>query len=146
MSKTSEGCIQVSGNTCFETGEWRKAILYYLFGVWEDRQNVMYRPKISFKRVTLFLGVNSGTYLACGETTTVEPAVPTNTSSVLRVGCSQMEVEYALVKFVKNNNLRMLIIHLDEGELRFTKGHARSDLTIWASGIPTFMDLVRRNG
>ncbi|MBI2594641.1 MAG: hypothetical protein HYW38_00010, partial [Candidatus Colwellbacteria bacterium] len=63
--------IQVSGSPSqeFPEARWREAILFYLFGVWADRQSVTYRPKISFGDITLRLDLAEGEYYAYGTPT-----------------------------------------------------------------------------
>lgn len=146
--------FQVSGNACFSERRWREAILYYLFGVWAGQQKVMYRPKISFGPITLRLAADAGEYYAHAwdrqgaldffgvDLNGLAPAFPN--SIILRVGYTQVEVEQGLVRFVKNNRVKLLVISLREGEIRLWKMQERSRLGISATGLPTQAEIALR--
>lgn len=116
--------IQVSGLVSqeFPESRWREAILFYLFGIWSGRQSVMYRPKISFGSVTLRLDSDEGKYEAYG-------TPPEELTSTLRFRADeklfvdtgrQADVEVALVRFVKNDQIKLLILWLPQLRVFFT--------------------------
>ncbi len=133
--------LQVSGLECFEERGWRECVLYYLFGVWSGAENVVYRPKINFGEITLRLNVGEGRYYAHG--TPVELEYPYFLATeTLVVENGQRDVEIGLVRFVKNNRIKMLVIKLSEGsELRLWKKSERSRFGITATGLKTMMEL-----
>lgn len=105
--------IQVSGLKWFSESELGDAILHYLFGVWADDRNVTYRPKISFGGdVSLRLDPEEREYCVYGQVTGSTPPLHVTDEGVLIVGCQQVDVEQALIRFVKNERIRMLVITL----------------------------------
>lgn len=138
--------LQVSGGLCFEPHQWRKAILYYLNGVWSGNHNVMYRPKISLgnlpaegsvSEVVLRLSPATKEYYAYG--TSAE--LPIVVGNFLVVGCGQNEVEGGLIRFVRNDRIRNLsILFRDGGNVCLLKGRKRSDLHVWAARIPEHLE------
>ncbi len=140
--------MQVSGLNNFEESRWRECFLYYLFGIWGNQKRVTYRPKVNFCTGTgpsigmfeLRLDRASGEYFACGSCAVQEP--PTfYGDQVLIVSYKQAEVEQALVRFVKNNSIKMLIISLRKGVVHLWKKPQRSCLGVLATGIPTFDEI-----
>ncbi len=133
--------IQVSGLLWFPEHRWREAILYYLFGIWENREEVMYRPKIHLGGITLRLNPSTGTYYAYGTSDDEEcgPWVGENGEELV-VSCHQLEVEIGLIRFVKNDSIRTLLIRLEDGgEICLWKTRRRSRFGIDCRGIPITM-------
>ncbi len=129
---------QVSGNRNFNGSEWRGAILYYLFGLASNDRKVTYRPKIDFAGVTLALDMETKRYYAYGQSTIEEPAFSSNPDETYTLAtASDAYVEQALLRFVKNDTVRDLVIYLgDDRYLRLSKGQRRSELYIYATRIP----------
>lgn len=115
--------IQVSGLQIFSQHEWRNALLYYLFGIWAMKQEIVYRPKISFSGpgfsdgVSLCLEAGDGKYsvLAGSQLPRFIPGF--NAGEVLCVSSEKTQVEVGLVRFVKDNSIRMLKIDFGEGKV-----------------------------
>lgn len=133
--------IQVSGLTSqeFPESRWREAILFYLFGVWADRQSVTYRPKISFGDITLRLDPSSGEYYAYGTPTEELPyPFPVREDEKLTVrSLRQADVEVALARFVKNDRIKLLTICSEcSGRLMLWKKSRRGQYGITATDIP----------
>jgi hypothetical protein len=133
--------IQVSGRTDFPESRWREAILFYLFGVWGNRDNVTYRPKIHFGDITLRLNRQSGEYYAYGHAEAPEPSPSLRDSDELVSVSSgkQEEVEVALIRFVKNNRIKQLHLHFPElrgGFLVLWKKDKRSEYGVEGIGLP----------
>lgn len=128
--------LQVSGLQIFTEDRWRDCILHFLFGVWSDDRNVTHRPKIQLGEITLRLIQATGEYVAYGDS--LEPEHPSFTEDeTLVVSGSQLGVEMGLVRFVKNDRLKLLVIVLPRGaEVRLWKKLWRSRFGISATGIP----------
>lgn len=139
--------IQISGQTNFAANRWREAILYYLFGVWGDKSEVMYRPKIHLGPITLRLNPSAETYYAHAVPLLPEDELNLSLFSseeMISVGPRQTEVETGLIRFVKNGRIKLITIHLDNGGLlRLWKGNRRGDLFLQSWGVPSMMELVR---
>ncbi|HPA25752.1 MAG TPA: hypothetical protein PLK76_03270 [bacterium] len=123
-SKNSNGrSIQVSGLKNFAENEWRKAVLYYLFGVWKNMHDVAYRPKISFDGqipldcVSLRLDKGESKYYALAgyQLSSVIPSF--YAEDVLCVSSDRNAVEMGLVRFAKDKAIRMLKIDFGEGKV-----------------------------
>lgn len=109
--------IQVSGYTNFPESRWREAILFYLFGMWGNRERVTYRPKVSFGDITLRLDrqteYGKGEYYAYGHADVPEDIPPLGLEDYLvETSGKQCEVEVALIRFVKDERFRQLRLHL----------------------------------
>lgn len=102
--------IQVSGYTNFPESRWREAILFYLFGMWGNRERVTYRPKISFGDITLRLG--DGEYYAYGHAQVPENIPPLDSDDLVETSGKQTEVEVALIRFVKDERIKQLRLRL----------------------------------
>jgi len=102
--------IQVSGYTNFPESRWREAILFYLFGMWGNRERVTYRPKISFGDITLRLG--DGEYYAYGHERVREEIPPLDSDDLVETSGKQTEVEVALIRFVKDDRIKQLRLRL----------------------------------
>lgn len=127
--------IQVSGLEAFPQDRWREAILHYLFGVWSDRKSVMYRPKISFGLLSLRLWPKGAEYYAEGRAVEYVPLFPNE--EVLTVSHQQVDVEQGLIRFVKNDAIKMLVINLENhGKLRLWKKERRGEYGYSASRVP----------
>jgi len=110
------GEIRVSGVTCFPEWQWGEAVLYYLNGVWGNKLDVMYRPKICFGGVFLCLNQADSSYFAYG--------VPDNGDGydarevgpdpkILSIASGkQTDVEVGLIRFVKDNTIKVLSLGL----------------------------------
>ncbi len=146
------GSIQISGDRCFEPFRWREAILYYLNGVWSGRTQVMYRPKISlsnapdegsFASVVLRLDDHAKDYYAHGTSsgTAILGILP---EEMLEVGDGQAEVEGALIRFVKNDQIKLLLINFHHrqgvGRVFLWKTDRRGDLGVRMENMPRSMD------
>lgn len=124
--------IQVSGSRCFEAKQWREAILYYLFGVWSDDKSVTYRPKISLGEATLRLVGDE--YVVYGISTPDSEFAPNVTKSLVVTSGKQNDVEVALIRFVKDNQIRQLGLSLgDHGSIILSKTPVRGELLVWAN-------------
>lgn len=133
------GGLQVSGLTNFSEERWREAILHFLFGVWGNKYEVMYRPKICFGQLTLRLDPDDREYFAYGLSRDDElPDFPSkDRDSEFVVGCSQTEVEQGLIRFVKNDQIKKLTIALrNHGTLVLWKKERRGQYGCFAQGIP----------
>lgn len=138
VSGVASNDIQVSGLVSqeFPGSRWREAILFYLFGIWSDRQSVTYRPKISFGNVVLRLDPN-GEYCAYGVAGDDIRDVPSVLEDAHQsVGCAQAEVEIALVRFVKNDRIKVLTITFGLGFLSLWKAQRRGEYGVATWGIP----------
>ena len=133
--------IQVSGLTSqeFPESRWREAILFYLFGIWADRQSVTYRPKIGFGDITLRLDPGDGEYYAYGTAHEELPyPFPVREDEKLTVtSWKQADVEVALARFVKNDRIKLLTLCLRySGRLMLWKKSRRGQYGITATDIP----------
>lgn len=127
--------IQVSGNRCFPVNEWRNAILYYLFGVWGNKDYVMYRPKMNFAGVSLRLDPERRCYYLQGRMH-VADVVPVMADGERIVLDSQDEVETGLVRFVKDESIKKLTIQFRDGSQFFLwKKERRGEYGVHAYGI-----------
>ncbi len=131
--------LQVSGLQEFKEDRWRDCILYFLFGMWSDAGNVTYRPKLDLGEITLRLNEEKCEYFAYGRP--VELQHPSfSIEETLTVCYAQMAVEQGLVRFVKNDRLKLLVILLrDGGEVRLWKKPQRSRFGITCKAIPQYM-------
>ncbi len=132
--------IQVSGLNIFPQHRWREAILYFVNGILADEDRVTYRPKISIGDVGLRLDAEHERYSFWGYHTDVVPPV-VEESATLVAGASQMEVEYALLRFVKNNNIRMLRLRMPVrgGSARLEDGPHIGELVFWKGRQRSFL-------
>jgi len=137
--------IQVSGKRCFPGNHWREAILHYLFGVWGGENEVLYRPKISFggtSRSWFELRLDRETleyfaYWNGNEPPAVEQSPHFKPEEILTVGYSQFEVEQGLIRFVKNNRIRMLTISFSKlRSLHLWKGREKGQYGVTGNNIP----------
>jgi hypothetical protein len=137
--------IQVSGLAEQEYPElrWKEAILFYLFGVWSNRESVMYRPKISFGDITLRLDISSAEYYAYGhQESPREDVPPLGANDLVVTSARQSEVEVGLIRFVKNPKIRQLRLTLEThdkmylGTLVFWKKAKRGEYGVAGLGLP----------
>ena len=131
--------IQISGYTNFPESRWREAILFYLFGMWGNRDNVTYRPKICFGDITLRLDRQDGEYYAYGHAQAPEKVPNCSHAERLCVDSGrQTEVEVALIRFVKDDRIKELGLHLpaSHGELVLWKKGRRSQYGYAGVGLP----------
>jgi hypothetical protein len=131
--------LQVSGLRCFPENRWREAILYYLFGIWGNKKEVTYRPKINLGGVTLRLDHCVDAYYAYGFS---EEEYSRDGLGIgeLSVGYQRLEVENGLIRFVKDDTIRALFINFaNGGRLCIWKKSQRSRFGISCRGIPIAM-------
>ena len=128
--------IQVSGMKCFGENRWREAIMYFLFGIWGNKPEVMCRSKIRIGHITLLLLPSDGTYLACGAS--AEDAPWEVGEDCLTVSDRQLEVENGLIRFVKDDSIRTLFINIGSiGQVCLWKHMQRARLGIACRHIPS---------
>jgi len=103
----------------------------------------MYRPKINFGGISLRLDQAEGEYWACGTNDDPTEGIPLMLVDEcdLTVGPAQVQVEQGLVRFVKNNQIRLLTIKLQQGELLLWKEQRRGQYGIYAHDIPTWQQV-----
>lgn len=136
--------IQVSGLVSQEYPEarWKEAILFYLFGVWSNKQSVMYRPKISFGDITLRLDPSSAEYYAYGHQEKPQEIPQISSNDLVVPTARQADVEVGLIRFVKNPKIRQLRLTLEThdkmflGQLVFWKKVRRGEYGVAQLGIP----------
>ena len=104
--------IQISGYTNFPESRWREAILFYLFGMWGNRERVTYRPKICFGDVTLRLDRQDREYYAYGHAQVPKDVPPLLGTDLVEPSGKQTEVEVALIRFVKDESIKQLRLRL----------------------------------
>ena len=132
--------LQVSGLTEFPEARWREAILFYLFGIWSNKDKVVYRPKIAFGDITLRLDLRDGEYYAHGHAESPEypPAVKLEQGLIETTGL-KAEVEVALIRFVKDNRIKLLRLQLpasNHGQLVLWKKAKRSEYGYAGVNLP----------
>jgi len=155
ISNSTVDELQVSGLKVFEAHRWREAILHYLNGVWGNRQEVMYRPKIHFStpsttnefaHVTLRLDPRSRTYWLEGIPPIDEDRSPrfnAEQTIVVAEPGKQTDVEQGLIRFVRDNRIKLFILNLgSEGELRLWKSERRAELNVSASQVRSMLDRI----
>lgn len=138
--------IWVSGIDGYQERNWREAILAFLFGLWSSRYYIANTPTISFGNLTLRLDRAQKRYLAYGRgmvDLNLRSAVAADGEDVLHVNDPQFEVEGGLVRFVKSNRIKTLIIHICHpqgvGMVILWKADKRGQYWCWSSE-----DLPRR--
>jgi hypothetical protein len=147
--------IQVSGLDCFPESRWREAVLHYLFGVWSNNQQVMYRPKISFDGIVLRLDPTTQTYYAYGQAqhsasrrawhALLDRWDRKCSGEILEVSCNKNEVEVALIRFVKDNQISNLTIHFRRVSASFSlcKTTRRGEYIVSGNELPTMKDILK---
>ncbi len=131
--------IQVSGRTGFPGSRWREAVLFYLFGIWGNREDVTYRPKIHFGDICLRLDRQSKEYYAYGHAEVPELTPITSSEETLFVRSGQNEVEIGLIRFVKDNRIKKLVLSLGPGgacQLLLWKKEKRSEYGVAGIRLP----------
>ncbi len=129
--------IQVSGLSCFSINQWRNAVYYFLTGIWADNGAVTYRPKICFDSVTLRLDLDTSQYLVYGRGYSPLPNMGRYYSEqILEVGSEQFEVEAGLIRFAKNDRVRVLVVDFGDSRLFLYKGRKRGVLNIATQDVP----------
>jgi hypothetical protein len=146
--------VQVGHCHQFPENRWREAILAFLFGIWSGKPSVWDRPKIIFGGLTLRLDKVEKRYFAYGRGADdyydMPLTCPTG-SEDLTVSDSQQEVEIGLVRFVKDNQIKLFTINLQEGCLvLWKKGkrgeygcHSTQDVPISHHGLGASVPPVR---
>lgn len=126
--------IQVAGSTCYPENKWREAILTFLFALWRGDRYVCGRPKIHFGCLCLRLDAEDGCYFAYGKGSDAEcTAVSYGSCDLLEVGGSRLEVESALIRFVKNKQIKVLVLRLRNGIVVLWKKDRRGQYGCWSS-------------
>lgn len=126
VSLTGNRDLQISGWTNFSENRWREAILFYLFGIWSEKEDVVYRPKIHFGTMCLCFDEDAGRYFAYGASPDWEVPQDLGGGLLITEGCGRDEVEMSLVRFVKNDRIRILVISFGGGRyLRLWKDPER---------------------
>lgn len=121
--------IQVSGLSCYPEERWREAILHFLFGVWGNKDQVMYRPKISFGGIVLRLNTSNCEYYAYKQASvSQEEPPPCSSCDLVEHSGRQADIEVALIRFVKDNRIKQLRLWLRSGqEIIFWKKDKRGE-------------------
>lgn len=136
--------LQVSGLQTFSEDRWRDCVLYFLNGMWSDKSEVIYRPKLNLGEITLRFDDEKDEYFAYGRPIETEhPAF--SIVETLTVSYARMAVEQGLARFVRNDRLKLLVILLrDGGEVRLWKKQRRSRFGITCKAIPRYMEEVMK--
>ncbi|MGE5392576.1 MAG: hypothetical protein ACM3NH_02435 [Candidatus Saccharibacteria bacterium] len=129
--------IEVAALEEFPESRWRQAMLRFLFGIWSGDSVLCARPEIFIQGVTLRLFNNR--YVAFGAATSFEepPVVPIGES--LLTTDRKADVEVALMRFVKNDRIKMVTLSLGQNHdrfLAFWKKERRGEFGFWVKGIP----------
>jgi len=139
MDRVNE--IQVGGLFSFPESRWREAILFFLFGIWSGKPEVVGRPKIIFGDLTLRLDAEAEEYFAYGRSYESLPLLIASLLSKkhLSVGPRQAEVEQGLIRFAKNNRIKLLTIHAQGGQgiVYLWKKERRGAYGYTAMNVPT---------
>lgn len=146
--------IRISGLASqeFPEARWREAILSYLFEIWSGRPRATGYPMIGFGNITLRLDPSCGLYYAYGipskESPGYEHFVKGDEDIHVRSGRKE-DVEVGLIRFVKNNRIKLLTLWLPTsgGPVTLWKKPQRSQYGCCASAnIPrSFADAERRS-
>lgn len=132
--------VQVGHCYQFSENRWREAILAFLFGIWSGKPSVLDRPKIIFGGLTLRLDKVERRYFAYGKGADDYCGMPMTCpfgSEDLTVGDSQVEVEIGLVRFVKDNQIKLFTINLRDGCLVLWKKSRRGEYGCYTTdGVP----------
>lgn len=139
--------IGVGTLAIFPEERWREGILYYLFGLWSGDVAVTMRPKITFGSVTLRLipdphALNPDIRVYCAYGigfdmwSSGEGAFHTKREAHLSVGNGQDHVEVALVRFVKDDRIKVLTIHTGGGGIQLWKTPRRGEYRCMSVGLP----------
>ena len=136
--------IQVAGDLCFEGNRWREAFLYYLNGIWASDVVVTNRPKMTIGNITLRL-VGGRYFIYRNDVVVLSSPPPVlNKDFDLVLVPDKNNVEIALVRFVKNNQIRQLGMNFGGYySLFLTKGNRRGELIVTTMSQLPDMDEVR---
>lgn len=109
-----DNAVQVGGRDDFPESEWQAAVRHFLDQV-QGRGRKRVNPKIIFGTVTLRLDPQADTYFAYGRSRETAPAPAQLKGRACRiVGSGRQEVEVALQQLVNDDQIRALIIQLDQ--------------------------------
>ena len=98
----------------------------------------MYRPKINFAGISLRLDTKQRQYYLCGKSEFNGRGPVSFDNEVLVVQDLQTEVEIGLIRFVKDESIRVLIIEFrNHSTLLLWKKEKRGEYGVHATGIPT---------
>lgn len=156
--------IQVSGLKAFDGNQWRNAFRHFLFGIWGNKPEVTYRPKIGFtdvdgKHVTLrlyedFKKPREPVYLAYAPTDRIPTGgceLPTTPDNLIDAhSIMQFNIEGQLIRFLENNTVTTLVIHFpgrSEHKLMFQKDPNERgflDITTFGGTMPKDADEAER--
>ena len=146
--------LQVSGNQSYKGSQWREAILVYLGGVWSGDKSVTSRQKLNFNNTTIRLGNNGKyyTYFVCEPDEAPFPPMPKNDTELVTVmDPTQEAVEAGLIRLVRNDQIRQLVLMFDngvssQGMVLLTKGQKRSELHVNTYGLVSMTEVMQRLG
>lgn len=129
--------IEVAELYEYPESRWRQAILRFLFGIWSGDPTVTCRPELRIGNVTLRLF--NERYVAFGsvEGDEVPPTIPITQS--LLVGDRKADAEVALVRFVKDDRIKMVNLVLGNNKDRYLaiwKKDRRGEFGFWVKNIP----------
>lgn len=114
--------IQVSGLNWYARHEWRMALELYMGGVWSDDNQIMYRPKVCWEEAGFRLHPEAGVYASCARSEALNRQMPdVPPEHTLTTGCAQSEFESAIMRFVRNDRIWMLVVNFPERTLYFWK-------------------------
>ncbi len=131
--------VQVGRGSWFPQHKWRDAVLNFLFAMAAGKRAVTDCPKITFGALTLQHDPNFGRYFAYGMGTQNWHTLPAKEEWVT-VGCKSVEVEHALLCFVKNDRIKALCINFTEASpsnhfILLWKGQLRGAYHAFAQGV-----------
>lgn len=144
--------IRILENRNFIGSDWREAILTFLNGVWSDHIVINHPAEICFNNIRLQLGQNNEYYvyfLVERDGTNFNATAPYNRDAMYIVSYpSANDVEAGLIRFVRNNKIRQLVIGFPGvGRVTLTKDQKRGSLFVSAEFyIPSMQAEMRRNG
>ena len=135
--------IQVSGTYDFAEKELKKALIFFLQGLWQNEPEIISRAKIILGTVTLRLDWDSQEYFAYGNSHEVLPdPLPFLENERLAVGPQKNEVEQGLLRFAEEDQIKQITIILQNGLMQLWKKET-GGYSCFAEGIPiTWMNLA----
>ncbi len=128
--------LYVSGGREFPEDRWRDCILHFLNGLWSGDLDIACRPRLHLGEITLRLDEEAGEYFAYG--TSLETPVPEVADYEMEYSIgSRLEVQDRLMRFVKDDRIKLLVLRLRVGTVCLWKKPWRSRFGISAHGIPS---------
>ena len=110
----------------YSGSDWRKAFDRFLCGIWEQHDDSAGGVLVIDDVVLHLL---NGTYKIRGPSSPQEHARPTvSRDRILAVHCDRGSVELGLMKFIRNNDLFMLVIEFPNSRFMFWKDRVRTNL------------------